>query len=679
MTRLLRAALLLLALAPAANAQQKPFTATDLWKLQRVGAPIAAPDGNRAVFVVTTYDIDENKGNADLYLLPATGAPLRLTASPANDNGPAWSPDSRRIAFVSGRAGDKAQIFVIDAEGGEARQVTKLPVSVSSLKWFPDGKRIAFVAEVPATFSGDWTALKTQLDTRAKSKVSARVTENRQYRYFDRWLTDGDVPRLFVADAESGVITELMPGSQQYMGFEGVQYDIAPDGKTIAAVVNSTGAPYDSLNLDIVLLATDGSGTARSITAANRGDDGFPVYSPDGSALIYGEQRDPNYYADRVRLVRYDVATGRRSILTETLDMSPQQWFFARDGRTLYFHADSRGGKPLYAMDLATNKVREVYRGGTNDGAVLMRDRLLVLHQTISKPSEIYEVKVDGSGFNARTHFNDSALAQFKLGKVEDVTYKGADGASIQMFVVYPPGFDATKKYPLVMNIHGGPHSVSGDVFHWRWNNHVFAAQGYVIALPNFHGSTGFGEAFTKSIHGDWAAKPFTDIMAATDYMIARPFIDKDKTAAVGGSYGGYMMSWLAGHTDRFAALINHAGVSNVQSQWASDGDFAESIGGSLWHNTEIMQRNNPILHAGKFKTPMLIIHGGRDYRVPSDQALELYGIYKARGLDARLVFYPDENHWILSPQNSIHWYGEFVKWLDRYLVKSGAPAVSTR
>lgn len=312
--------------------------------------------------------------------------------------------------------------------------------------------------------------------------------------------------------------------------------------------------------------------------------------------------------------------------------------------------------------------VREVYRGGTTSGVAQLRDKLLVLHQTMSLPPTIYDLSANGSNFRQRTRFNDALLAQFQFGKVEDVTFKGVDGADVQMFVVYPPGFDATKKWPLLMQIHGGPHGTSGDVFHFRWNNHVFAAPGYVVALPNFHGSTGFGEKFTRSIHGDWAAKPFADIMAATDYMIGRGFIDANRTAAAGGSYGGYMMTWIAGGTDRFKALINHAGVSNVQMQWASDGDFVKSIGGSLWENTEIMQRNNPVLRAANFKTPMLIIHGGRDYRVPSDQALELYGIYKARGLDARLVFYPDENHWILSPQNSIHWYGEFLGWLKRYL-----------
>jgi dipeptidyl aminopeptidase/acylaminoacyl peptidase len=669
MTFVIRTVIPLLFAASIAGAQQKTFTATDLWKLHRVGVPVASPDGKRAAFVVTSYDIGENKGNADLYLLKETGGPIRLTTSPANDNSPAWSPDSRRIAFVSGRAGEKPALFVIDPDGGEARQVMKLPVGVSSPKWFPDGKRIAFVAEVPGNFSGDWTALTTQLEGRSRSKVSARVTENRQYRNFDRWLTDGDYPRLFMADVETGVVTELTPRWQRYLPFDGgAQYDISPDGRHIALAAHTEVAPFDSLDLDILLLDADGSGNARTITASNKDDDMSPVFSRDGRSIIYGEQRDWGFYADRVRLVRYELANGKRTVLTETVDLSPQQWRLSRDGRALFFHAESRGGKPIYAIDLATSKVRELHRGGTSDGVDIMGDGLIFLHQTMSKPPEIHQARSDGSGFSARTHFNDAMLAQFSFGKVDDVTYPGADGVPVQMFVVYPPDFDPSGKYPLVLNIHGGPHSTTADGFHWRWNNQVFAAPGYVVAAPNFHGSSGFGDAFTKSIHGNWADKPFADIMAATDYMIARGFIDEKRTAATGGSYGGYMVSWIAGHTDRFAALINHAGVSDAQQQWASDSDFEDSFGGSLWRNTEAMQRSNPIQYAARFKTPMLIMHGGRDYRVPSDQALALYGVYKARGLDARLVFYPDENHWILSPQNSIHWYGEYHDWLKRYL-----------
>jgi dipeptidyl aminopeptidase/acylaminoacyl peptidase len=666
-----RVVVLFLACAPAVFAQtQRTITARDLWQLKRVGAPVAAPDGSRAVFVVTTYDIDENKGNADLYVLRAGAEPLQLTASPANDHGPAWSPDSRRIAFVSGRAGDKAQLFVINADGGEARQVTKLPVAVSNAKWFPDGRRVAFIADVPPDFAGDFAALKQQLDERAKNKVSAHVTENRQYRYWDRWLTHGDNPRLFAADVETGKVTDLMPASKRYFDFDGAEYSIAPNGQEIAISANTTDAPYDSLNFDILLLRTDGSGTVKNITASNSASDFRPIYSPDGRSLVYGEKRDRHFYADRVRIVRYDRAPGQRVVLTEDVDMSPEQWVFSRDGRTLYFHAESRAAKPLYAMPLAGGTVREVYRGGTNDGVAVMSDRLLVLHQTLSRPPEIYEVAANGSGFRARTQFNDAAMAQLKLGAVEDVTFRAPDGASVQMYVVYPPDFDAAKKWPLVQQIHGGPHGTSGDVFHFRWNAHVFAAPGYVVALPNFRGSTSFGEVYTKSIHGDWAEKPFADVMASTDYLIGKGFIDERRMAATGGSYGGYMVAWIAGGTDRFAALINHAGVSNAQMEWASDADFLHAIGGSLWDKPEVMQRNNPILRAANFKTPMLIMHGGRDYRVPSDQALELYGVYKARGLDARLVFYPDENHWILSPQNSLHWYGEFLGWLERYIDK---------
>ncbi len=681
MTTPLRVALLLLACAPAAYAQQKPeqkpFTAADLWKLQRVGAPIASADGSRAAFVVTTYDVEENKGNADIYMVRDTGAPVRLVASPANDNAPAWAPDNHRLAFVSGRSGDTPQLFVIDANGGEARQLTKLPVAVANPRWFPDGRRIAFVADVPGTFAGDWNALRNTVNDRKKSKMTALATENRQYRYFDRWLTNGDMPRLFSVDVESGEVTELMPGAK-YLNFDGLDYSISPNGKQIAASLNTSKPPHTINNFDILLIDADGSGKTRNITASNPGPDTRAIWSTNGQSLYYGEARDPRFYADRVRLIRYDVANDTRTMIVDDVNIVPEQWVTSRDGRTVYFHAERDGGKGVCAVPATGGTHTELHRGGTTDGVAVMRDRLLMQHQTLSRPPELYELPLTGAPASARTRFNDAMLAQFALGKVESVTYKGYNGVPMQMFITYPPGFDAMRKWPLVMNVHGGPHSVSGDLFQWRWNTHLFAAPGYVIAQPNFHGSTGFGEAFTKSIHGDWAEKPYADIMAATDYMIGRGFIDESRMAATGASYGGYMMSWIAGGTTRFKAIVNHAGVSNTQLQWASDSDFEMTQGGSLWRNAEQLRKNNPILRAANFTTPMLITHGGRDYRVPSDQGLELYGVYKARGLDARLVFYPDENHWILSAQNSINWYGEVIGWVERY-VGGGAGAGAMR
>jgi dipeptidyl aminopeptidase/acylaminoacyl peptidase len=285
-------------------------------------------------------------------------------------------------------------------------------------------------------------------------------------------------------------------------------------------------------------------------------------------------------------------------------------------------------------------------------------------------PADIYTVDFRGRNFNQLTTVNNDILSKVRFGEVENVTYKGADGADVQMFIVYPPGFDPSRKYPLVLMIHGGPHSVFGDQWHYRWNSHLFAQPGYVVALPNFHGSTSFGQEFAESIHGSHADKPFRDIMKATDYMIERGFIDETRMAATGGSYGGYMVSWIAGHTDRFACLVNHAGVYNIHMQFSTDYTWyrPHQYSGSPWENFDRLQSANPAMFAHNFSTPMLVIHGEKDYRVPVGHGLLVYGIYKRMGIDARLVYYPDENHWILSPLNSIFWYKEVHNWLERYL-----------
>lgn len=653
--------------------EKAPITPTDLWNLQRVGAPSVSPDGMHAAFTVTTYDIEESRGVSNIFMLRLDGsAPYQFTRHPASDSSPVWSPDGKKLAFVSRRDGNTAQLHVIPVHGGEARQVTDLPVSVATPQWFPDGRRIAFVASVYPDYDADFDTLKSMLEERRKSKVSAKVTENRIYRHWDRWLTDGMYPRLFSVDVETGEVKDLMSGTSVYFAMMGgAQYDISPDGDEIAVSVNSSPPPYERLNYDIYLLKTDGSGEMKNITEHNPANDSGPKYSPDGRTIIYGKQRSTHFYADKVRLVRYDRRSGERTVLTEEIDLSFQQWYWSEDSRTIYFHAEDRGKKSIFSIPANGGRVTEVLRRGTNDGSQLAGgNRLLFIHQSFTQPPAIFEVKRNGRDLKQLTFFNKDILERIRFGEVKDVTYKGANDADVQMYIVYPPDFDPSKKWPLVHMIHGGPHGIFGDFFHFRWNAQLFAAPGYVVALSNFHGSTSFGQEFAKSIHGAHSDKPFRDIMKATDFMIERGYIDESRMAATGGSYGGYMVSWIAGHTDRFAALVNHAGVYNIMGQFASDVTDHRSYAysGSPWDGLEQMQEWNPAIHAENFVTPMLVIHGELDYRVPVTQGLEVYGVYKGKGVDARLVYYPDENHWILTPQNSIFWYDELYNWLERFI-----------
>jgi len=649
------------------------MTPTDMWNMDRVGTPNVSPDGTKAAFTVTSFDIDESRGTTNIYMLHLDGSePFQFTRHQASDSSPVWSPDSKNIAFISRRDSDTAQLHVIPVGGGEARRVTDLPVSVSTPQWFPDGKRIAFVASVYPEYDGDFDKLKKLLDEDRESKVTAKVTEDRIYRHWDRWLIDGMYPRLFSVNIETGEVKDLMPGTSMYFAMMGgAQYDISPDGNEIAVSINSSEPPYERLRYDIYLLKTDGSGEMQNITEHNPSNDTNPKYSPDGRSILYGKQRSTHFYADKVRLVRYDRRIGERTVLTEDIDLSFQQWQWSRDSRTIYFHAEDRAMKSLFSIPASGGEVTEIHRGGTNDGVqVAGNDRLIFAHQSLIKPSELYEIGNDGNNLKQLTQFNDEKLETIAFGEVKDVTYEGANGVDVQMFIIYPPNFDPSEKWPLVHMIHGGPHGIFGDFFHYRWNAQLFAAPGYVVAMSNFHGSTSFGQEFAESIHGSHSDKPYRDIMKATDFMIDRGYIDESRMAATGGSYGGYMVSWIAGHTDRFAALVNHAGVYNIMGQFASDvtAHRVQAYSGAPWDGLEQMQEWNPALHAENFETPMLVIHGELDYRVPVTQGLEVYGVYKGKGVDARLVYYPDENHWILTPQNSLFWYDELYNWLDRYI-----------
>ncbi len=649
------------------------FTPQSMWEMKRPGNPVVSPDGQWSVFPVTEYDIEESSGSTNLFLLNNQTAELRQITFSGRDSGPAWSPDGKKIAFVSRRHDGPGQIYILDlAAGGEARKISDLPVGVYGLQWFPDGQRIAFAANILPEYEGDWDKLSEMISEKRNSKISAKVTENNMYRFWDRWITDEYISRLFTIDTASKEVVDLMPRNGNFFGLMGgVSYDISPDGSTIAVSKNSTQPPYERTNHAIFLVPTDGSGELVNITADNPAGDHNPVYSPDGRYILYGKQNIYHFYADKVVMTLYDTRDGSFTGLTNDIDLSAEQWFWSENGRTIYFLAEDRAMKSIFSISADGGPHSEVLRGGTNNGAALAGGHHLVFnHHNLSAPPDIYRLDLRRGDLNKLTTFNDDIANGIKWGEVEDVTYKGANDADVQMFINYPPDYDPEKKYPLVMMIHGGPHGIFGDSFHFRWNSQLFAAPGYIVAMPNFHGSTSFGQDFVISIHGRHADLPYRDIMKAADYLIERGLVDEDRMAATGGSYGGYMVSWIAGHTDRFACLINHAGVYDLHLQFASDfsANRQYQYGGSPWADADQMNAQNPAQFAHNFSSPMLVIHGELDYRVPVAHGLLVYNIYKNMGLEARLVYYPDENHWILTPQNSLFWYAEFYGWLERYL-----------
>jgi len=649
----------------------RPMTAEDLWNLPRVGTPQPSPDGRFAIVPVTTYSIERNEARARLWriALDAPAAPLALTSPDASAGEPRVSPDGRTLAFTRRDGNGKAQLMLMPLDGGEARKLTDLPLGVFDPTWLPDGSGLVFAAHL---VKGHLTpgATAAELKRRADDPVKAQVTEDRLYRYWDTWLTTGEVPHLFRYDLASGQALDLTPESTAWFEFmdPAGQYDVSPDGAEIAfSAITFDEAP--SLIVSRVYTVPVAGGPVRCLTPDHACHDLAPRYSPDGRWIAYGMQHDPRFYADRVRLMRVDRATGAHSEWLGNWDLSPVAWAYAPDG-ALVFSAEEAARVKLFTL-AGSGEPRAITGDGSVGGFTVTRTgRVLFTHQDLATPAEAFACATDGSGRTALTTFTAEVAAGFGTGEVREMTFTGAFGETVQMFLVLPPGFDVAKRWPLVHVVHGGPHGISADQFHPRWNGQLFAAPGYVAALVNFQGSTSWGQDFAKRIQGEWAARPFADLERATDALLALGFVDGTRMAATGGSYGGYMMSWIAGHSDRYRCIVNHAGVCDLMGQYASDvtQGRGQATGGEAWEGLEKQDRWSPVRFASGMNTPMLVIHGERDYRVPIGQGLLIYGLLKAKGVPARLLYFPDENHWILKPQNSLLWYREVRDWLGRWL-----------
>lgn len=684
-----RVIVLLLTLALAATvtaADKRPLTPQDLWAVKRLGSPALSPDGKTVVFTLQEWSIEKNKSTSSLWLVDtAGGAPRRLTQAAASDGSPAWSPDGTRLAFTSKRGDDEAAaLYVMRTDGGEAEKILELPFGISAPKWLPDSSGLVVVTTVIPDLAGaltkaDLAAMKKEIKRRKDSKMTAKVTENRQFRYFDHYITDSAANRLLVVTLATKEFKDLTPKWDRRFTVSGeVNYDLAPDGKWVALSINTTPPPYrDFPNHDVYLLPTDGSGTLKNLTPENRGDDGGAVFAPDGKSLLFGRQETPYYSGEFTKLWRHDLATGRNTPLTDALDCSIDGVKFSADGKTLWAAIESKGVVPVFKLNADGSGLTPVYAEGTSSALDLAAGTLVFLNDNTSRPNELFALDQATGAVRQLTHINDAYMAQIALGKVESYWFTGANNEQIQGWLVYPPGYDRNKKYPLIELMHGGPHTMNRDSWSYRWNTQLFAAPGYVVTWVNRHGSTGFSEAFCRSILNQWGDMPFEDIMKGADFLLKKlPNLDPDRMAAAGASYGGYMAAWVLGHTDRFKAIIDHAGVNNSYAQYASDvpHGFPEVMGGKPWTNVEGLQKENPMFYARNFKTPTLITHGELDYRVPYGNGLELYGVLQAMGVPSRLVVFPDENHWVLKPQNAIYWHWEMQSWLSRHI--GGKPVI---
>lgn len=679
-------ALALLLMACTAAAQTKhPVTLEDMWAVKRPGAPSLSPDGHWAAVEVVSYDMKENNSTSNIWLLATDGSAQRqLTTHPTRDSSPAWSPDGKWIAFLSKREGDdETQIFLISPTGGEARRLTRIPTGASAIKWFPGSRRVAFLSWVWPDLLADEEQAERQKERR-DAKVKAYLIDTTMFRYWDHWLADGRLPHIFTVEVETGKHRDVLAStglSVVPIDPSADSYDISPDGAEISFVADLTKDFGYKPNQDIVTISVAG-GKWTNLTPDNPASDTNPRYSPDGKWLAYTRQAIPNFYGDRQRIALFDRATGAKRVLTEDWHRSGDAPVWSADSQWLYFTAEDKARQPIWAIHVGGGIPKVVSEGGTNTNVVLSRDgnTMAFLRTTMDMPPTVFAQSAGGtvglsrpplaSGLGRKIEaVNDELIAKWQLGEVKDVGYRGWNGDPVQMWVVYPPGFDSKKKWPLLQIVHGGPHGAWMEQFHFRWNLQLFASRGYVVAAVNFHGSTGWGQAFMDSITGDYGRRELDDVEKATDYLLAQGYIDPERLAAAGGSYGGYMMAWMNGHTTRYKAMVCHAGVYDWVSQMASDvvRGRERALGAFPWQDPERVLHQSAHWYARNFKTPTLVVHNQQDFRVPVTQGFEYYLTLRMLDVPARLLHFPDENHFVLKPQNSRLWYKEFFDWIGKY------------
>ncbi len=685
---LLRLVLVVAALSAGstASAQKRPMEVEDLFRFKRVSDPQVSPDGRWVAYVVGVVLKDENRVDTDIWVMPASGQggePRRLTQSPKHDRHPRWSPDGRWIAFESNRDGED-QIWIIQAEGGEARKLTTLSTGATRPVWSPDGKALGFVSEVFPEFSAKPFAEADRLNkekqaARDASKVKARIITQLLYRHWDSWVDDKR-KHIFVLPVRGGEAAgeprnatpgdnDAVPTSSTFE--EGDEFAFSPDGRTLVFTAPHHVTREQAWTTNHDLWSVDlGTGERRQLTTSLAAD-GHPAFSPDGKLLAYRAQSRPGHEADRWQLRILSLNSGENWSVTENFDSAVNAVVWTPDGKELIFGAQEKGEEQLWTVEPRGGGVRRIAAGGVNNGHTLGGDGRFVflVHSRLTRPQEIWRLDRRTSAMEQFTHTNDDLLAQIDLPRPESITVTGAAGDQVQMWVLRPPGFDAAKKYPLVFWVHGGPQGVFADGWSTRWNAALWAAQGYVVALPNPRGSTSFGQKFTDEISRDWGGKVFEDLMACLAHFEHQPWIDSTRMAAAGASYGGYMMNWFQGHTDKFRTLVTHCGVYNFESMYGVTEElwFAEWETGKPWENPEQLKWS-PHRYAAKFRTPNLIIHNELDFRVPIGEGLQLFTALQRQGVPSKLLYFPDEGHWVLKPQNSELWHRTVFDWLADYL-----------
>jgi dipeptidyl aminopeptidase/acylaminoacyl peptidase len=655
-------------------AQKLPFDAAAMMRLQRLSDPALSPDGKQLLFSVQKIDIEKNARPRQTYLVRLDGSTPKAITTEGNNFRARWAPDGKSIAMISTRGGS-AQIWLTDDNGNDAKQITNVSTEADGLTFSPDGKMILFTSDVFPDCGADDACNKKHLDEEAASKVKARVYTSLLYRHWTEF--QGKRRRhLMLLDLPSSKIFDLTPGNRDVPPFSlggPDDYAFTPDSKEVVFAANPDENLAMSTNSELYAVNVNGENTKR--ITENPGADLSPQFSPDGKFLVWRAQVTGGYESDRWRLMQLDRSTGKIVAITDSTDRNVQSFTFSPDSTQIFFTVEDRGRQLVFRMPIKGGGSQIVISGKESiDDLQFTPDGKTVIYSSMSgqAPTEFYKVSVGGKP-EPLTKLNAELLNSHALMALEDFYVTSADKSRVHAFMVKPPDFDPSKKYPTLFLIHGGPEGHWGESWSYRWNPQVFANAGFLVVMPNPRGSTGYGQRFTEEIQADWGGKVFDDIMAVVDHVGKQSFADPDRFAAAGGSYGGYMVNWMLGHTDKFRAFVSHAGVFDLRSMageteelWFVNWEFK----GMPWENPEVYAKWSPSYFVKDFKTPTLVIHGELDYRVPVGQGMQLFTGLQMQKVPSKMVLFPDEGHWILKPQNSLLWYKSVLDWVGEFTAK---------
>ncbi len=663
-------------MALALAAEKAPFTIDALYQLKSVSSPAISPDGRYIAFSVTSFNLKEGSSNSEIYLMRLDGGQQRrMTVNDAADFAPSWSPDGRFIYFLSTRSGD-AQVWRIPVAGGEAEQITDFPMGVEEYVVAPNGKWIAFSTKVFPECGADGDCSKALQDDMENGPVQAHLADRLLYRHWTFWK-DGKRTHTLLYDMESKTYRDLTPGDYDAPSFSlgGMTgFAFAPDARELCYVSNHDSNEWETTNKDLWLVSTEG-GNAKNITDENEAYDGEPLYSPNGRYIAFKMQKIPTYESDRFRLAIYDRRTGKKTILTESFDYWVDAFAWAPDSRSIYFTAEVKGHVPLYKVDIRSRKIRQILDVKTIDDFVISPDGkwVVLTRRSVGEPREIWRATTKGKKLQRLTFFNKAIEDSVDIRPAEEMWIPSPTGRKIHTFIVKPHNFDPNKKYPLILNVHGGPQGMWADAFRGDWQ--VYPGAGYIVAFPNPHGSTGYGQEFTAEISGDWGGKVYQDVMAVADSLARLPYVDENRMGAMGWSYGGYMMMWLEGHTTRFKALAAMMGVYDLPAMYGATEElwFPQwDLKGTPW-TSDLYEKWSPHNYAANFKTPCLVITGELDYRVPYTQSLEFFTALQKQGVPSRLIVFKYDGHWPSYVRSMPVYYNAHLEWFHKYL--GGGPA----